>query len=282
MVRLSALMAVCLTLGILASKAPEARADERLAGIACRSVHLQFPGPDGVAFVNELTIDATSEGTYFCACGFNQGYFGLQELASGKKVVIFSIWDPGEQDDPNSVVDERRVKLVSRDDKVRVGRFGNEGTGGQSFLDYDWKPGATYRFLVTAKLEGERSAFAAYFCPPEASSWRHLATFSTIASGKRLANYYAFVEDFRRNRISATHQRKARFGNGWVQGEDGRWVALTRARFTADKNPAENIDAGVEGDRFFLMTGGATKNAHVHLRQDIDRPPGGMPELPRQ
>ena len=254
--------------------------DERLAGIACRSVHLQFPAPEGVAFVNELTIDTSSEGTYFCACGFNQGYFGLQELANGKKVVIFSIWDPGKQDDPNSVAEERRVKLVSKDDAVRVGRFGNEGTGGQSFLDYDWKPGATYRFLVTAKLEGERTAFAAYFYPPEATSWRHLATFSTIAGGKRLGGYYAFVEDFRRNRISATRQRKARFGNGWVQEKDGRWVALTRARFTADKNPAENIDAGVAGDRFFLMTGGTTENTHVRLGQDVDRPPAGIPKLP--
>jgi len=272
------------TLVLLASACvvPVSRADERLAGVACRSVHLQYPAQEGVAFYNEVTIDRSSEGTYFCACGFNQGYFGLQELRDGKKVVIFSVWEPGRQDDPNSVAEDRRVKLVARDEQVRIGRFGNEGTGGQSFLDYEWKPGVAYRFLVTANVEGDRTAFAAYFLPPEAEAgaWRHLVTFSTIAGGKQLGGYYSFIEDFRRNRVSATRERRASFGNGWVRGTDGRWVALTRARFTADSNPALNIDAGLDGDHFFLMTGGGTTNAHVTLGQTIDRPPGGIPALP--
>ena len=33
-----------------------------------------------------------------------------------------------------------------------------------------------------------------------------------------------------------------------------------------------NIDAGVDGDRFFLATGGETINAHAKLLQFIDRP----------
>jgi hypothetical protein len=257
------------------------RADERLAGIACRSVHLRYPAPAGDAFANEVTVDRSSDGTYFCVCGFNQGYFGLQELAGGKKVLIFSVWDPGEQDDPNAVAETRRVKLVAKDEQVRVGRFGNEGTGGQSFLDYDWKAGEPYRFLVTARTEGERTAFAAYFAPPEAKAWRHLATFSTITGGKPLGGYYSFVEDFRRDRVSATRERRARFGNGWVRGTDGHWVALTRARFTADGNPALNIDAGPRGDSFFLATGGAVKNEGTPLGQSMDRLPGGLLPLPR-
>ena len=31
-----------------------ARADERLEGIACRSVHLAYPGPEATAFANEI------------------------------------------------------------------------------------------------------------------------------------------------------------------------------------------------------------------------------------
>jgi len=270
------------TIVILGSAWPGAtgRADERLAGIACRSVHLKYAGPEGTAFANEVVVDRSAAGTYFCVCGFNQGYFGLQELGNGKKVIIFSVWEPGAQDDPDSVKEERRVKLVSKDDQVRVGRFGNEGTGGQSFLDYDWKDGRTYRFLVTAKVEGERTAFSAYFCPPESPNWRHLATFSTLAQRKPLGGYYSFVEDFRRDRVSATRERRARFGNGWVRGTDGRWVGLTRARFTADSNPARNIDAGADGDHFFLATGGEVKNAGTPLGQSIDRPPAGLPALP--
>lgn len=270
----------CAAVALILVSALTARADERLAGIACRSVHLQFPAPAGDAFANEVIVDQSSEGTYFCVCGFTQGYFGLQELADGKKVLIVSVWDPGNQNDPNAVAKDQRVKLVAKDEHVRIGRFGDEGTGGQSFLDFDWKVGEAYRFLVTARVDGPRTAFAAYFAPPDAKAWRHLVTFSTLTGGKPLGGYYAFVEDFRRNRVSATRERRARFGNGWVRGTDGRWTALTRARFTADRNPAVNIDAGVRGDRFFLATGGSVKNEGTPLGREIDRSPAGVPPLP--
>ena len=254
--------------------------DEKLAGIACRSVHLAYAGPAASAFVTEVTVEQSAPGTYFCACGFNQGYFGIQELDRGRKVVIFSIWDPGKQDDPKSVAEERRVKLVSRGEGVRVGRFGNEGTGGQSFLDLDWKVGETYQFLVTARLVGDRTEFAGSIRTPGDKSWRPIATFSTLAGGKLLGGYYSFVEDFRRDKVSATKERRARYGDGWIRTVDGRWVALTRARFTADDNPAKNIDAGSESGRFFLATGGEVENKHVPLGGEFDSQPASIPALP--
>jgi hypothetical protein len=257
-----------------------ATADEKLAGIACRSVHLQFEAPAGSAFMNEVTVERSAPGTYFCVCGFDQGYFGIQELGNGKKVVIFSVWDPGSQNDPNAVDPERRVKLIAKDDKVRIGRFGNEGTGGQSFLDLDWKAGETYRFLVTAKLDGDRTVYSAAIAAPGATTWRSLATFSTLAKHKRLGGYYSFIEDFQRDKVSATRERSAEFGEGWVQTPDGRWHALTHARFTADNNPAKSIDAGVKDGRFFLATGGKVENTHLPLGQAIDLRPSRFPELP--
>ncbi len=254
-------------------------ADERLQGIACRSVHLQFPAPEGLAFYNEVTVDQSAPGTYFCVCGFNKGYYGIQQLANDKKVIIFSVWDPGKQNDPNAVKAEDRVKLLYHDPAVRIGRFGNEGTGGQSFLDLDWQCGQTYRFLVTAKIDGQRTAYTASFFDPQKKQWRRLVTFSTLSGGKPLGGYYSFVEDFRRNRISATKVRSARFGRGWVKTVEGQWVALTQARFTADSNPVTNIDAGVRGDCFFLATGGATRNDNTPLGKRMNRPPGGL-ELP--
>ncbi len=258
-------------------------ADERLAGIACRSVHLGYPAPDGVAFYNEMSVDESADGTYFMACGFQMGYFGIQQLGNGKKLAIFSVWDPGNQNDPKSVADEQRVNLIHKDDDVRVGRFGNEGTGGQSFYDFDWKSGETYRFLVTAKVDpesaGKRTEYAGHLYLPEKKAWKHLVTFSTLAGGRTLKGYYSFVEDFKRDRKSTTFARKAHFGNGWVKNAEGQWIALTRARFTADANPAINIDAGADGERFFLATGGETKNEHVKLKDLIDRVPTGL-ELP--
>ena len=59
--------------------ATSANADKRLKGIACRSVHLGYSAPEGIAFYNEMTVDDSAEGTYFMACGFRMGYFGIQE-----------------------------------------------------------------------------------------------------------------------------------------------------------------------------------------------------------
>ncbi|MCH2183498.1 MAG: DUF3472 domain-containing protein [Mariniblastus sp.] len=238
---------------------------------ACRSVHLwhstkQGRQPESNAFYNEATVTQSAAGTYFMACGFDKGYFGIQELAGGKKVVLFSVWEPGAGDDPNATPAERRVKLVRAGEGVRVKRFGGEGTGGQSFYDYDWQVGQAYRFAVFAKPDGERTQFAGYFYIPEENRWQPMATFSTLTGGHLLRGLYSFVEDFRRNGKSATESRRALFGNGWTR-VDQQWLPLTRTRFTADQTPSLNIDSGVDDDRFFLATGGDVQNDHTGLNQ---------------
>jgi hypothetical protein len=104
---------------------------------AARSVHLRYQGPPAVAFYNELTVNESVSGSYFMACGFRQGYFGIQERSPGQdRVVIFSVWDPGAQNDPGGVPAAQRVETLYRADDVLVRRFGGEGTGGQSFFTY--------------------------------------------------------------------------------------------------------------------------------------------------
>lgn len=244
-------------------------ADEKLKGIACRSVHLGYSAPESVAFCLDIKVDDSADGSYFMVCGWDSGYFGLQELADGKKVVLFSVWDPHDQDDPNTVPEEKRVRTLHKDEKVRVGRFGGEGTGGQSFFDYDWKKGETYRLMVRAKTAGDRSEYSGYFFVPEKQEWKHLVTFSTPNGGKLLRGLYSFVEDFRRNRVSTTKTRKAHYFNGWVQVESGAWQPITTARFTADANPVLNIDAGIDNNRFFLATGGKITNQSVKLGESM-------------
>jgi hypothetical protein len=265
-------------LGVSAS----VHADEKLFGVACRSVHLAYKAPQGTEFINSVVVEQSAPGTYFCVCGFNKGYFGIQELGNGKKLVIFSVWDPGQQNDPRNVDEDRRVKLISKDAKTRVGRFGNEGTGGQSFYDLDWKNGEVYSFAVKAKVAGERTEYSAFFKRPDDKEWTHMATFSTIAQGKALSGYYAFVEDFKRDRVSATKIRKASYHDGWVKTLDGSWQPLTEARFTGDGNPATNIDSGVRENQFFLATGGATRNVGTKLndwnkRDETRKNPTSMP-----
>ena len=249
-------------------------ADEKLAGVACRSVHLSYPAPVGSAFTVELSVTQSAPGTYFMACGWDKGYFGLQELGNGKKVLIFSVWD-SVSDNPKDAKPEDRVKVLHQGDKVRVKRFGGEGSGGQSFLDFDWQPDTPYRFLVKAKPDGTRTEYAGYFKPAATAEWTHLITFSTVTGGKSLSGYYSFVEDFRRDKVSATQARRATYGDAWVKPLTGAWQPLTKARFTADANPALSIDAGRVGDRYYLATGGATANAGTKLKATIELPESG-------
>lgn len=256
-------------------------ADEKLEGIACRSVHLSYPAKKGQTFRNEVTVRESAPGTFFMVCGWDQGYFGLQELANGKKLILFSVWDSN-QNDPDAVEGTQRTRVLLKSEAVRIGRFGGEGTGGQAFLDYDWKTGVTYQFQVLGKVNGDRTEYAGSFIDPETKMSKHIVTFSTVTGGKPLSGYYSFIEDFKRDRVSTTKVRRAEFGNGWVRPVDEfQWQPLIHARFTADDNPVTNINAGVTEGRFFLATGGDTKNTDTKLNEKLQLPKDPNRTTPR-
>ncbi|MCY2945625.1 MAG: DUF3472 domain-containing protein [Planctomycetota bacterium] len=257
-------------------------ADESLKDKACRSVHLAYPGKDTIAFFNEVTVQKSAPGTYFCAIGWNKGYFGIQELANKKHIALFSVWDDDKQDDPKAVPDEQRVKLLHKGESVRIGRFGGEGTGGQSFLDLNWQLGKTYGFLVTAKPNGARTEYHGWVKDPDQPNWFHMVGFSTITGGKTMTGFYSFIEDFKRDGASAKITRQASYGNAWLLGSEANaeWAPVTKARFTADANPALTIDAFLLNNRFVLATGGTITNKNTPLRQSLpDAKPGSPPKI---
>jgi hypothetical protein len=245
---------------------------------AARSVHLGWAAPEGTLFYLEMTVEQSTAGSYFMACGWNTGYFGIQELADGRKVALFSVWDPTVGDDPGAVKSEDRVEVLHADESARIRRFGGEGTGGQCMLNFPWKIGETHRFLLEAAVDGDKTAYAGYLYFPDAGQWKHLVTFRTRTGGQPLKGYYSFVEDFRRDGKSVEDVRRARFANGWVRTVRGEWLALTRARFTAsgaEWESKENINAGVGGSSFFLVTGGATRQEQA-LRTFLNVTPPGL------
>ncbi len=257
-------------------------ADESLKDKACRSVHLAYPGKDAIAFYNEVTVQKAASGTYFCAIGWNKGYFGIQELGNKRHLALFSVWDDDKQNDPKAVPDGQRVKLLHKGEGVRIGRFGGEGTGGQSFHNLDWQLDKTYGFLVTAKPNGVRTEYHGWVKDPDESDWFHMVGFSTITGGKTMSGFYSFVEDFKRDGASAKITRQASFGNGWLLGSEANavWVPVTKARFTADANPALTIDASLLDNRFVLATGGMITNKNTPLRQSLpDSKPGIPPKI---
>jgi hypothetical protein len=229
---------------------------------AARSVHWTWPAPDAEIFYNSMVIDESVPGSYFMACGWNTGYFGIQELADRKKVIIFSVWDPTKGDDPNAVDSAERVECLYNDPAMRIRRFGGEGTGGQCMGDFDWKIGETNRFLIRAVPDGTRTAYSGFIYDSAKKDWRKLVTFRTRTGGLPLKGLYSFVEDFRRDHKSAEEIRKARFTDGWVKTVKSEWIALNRARFTASNaewEARDSINADLEQNWFFLQTGGVTR-----------------------
>ncbi|QQL45926.1 DUF3472 domain-containing protein [Sulfuriroseicoccus oceanibius] len=277
-----------LALGALALAASvvtsSAISPEELVKRQCRSIHLGYQAPPGEWAMVDVTATKSAPGTYFCAMGFNKGYFGMQELHNGKKVIIFSVWDS--KSDPRAHIraddtpEEDRVGVIEIGEGVRPDRFGGEGTGSKSFFAYDWKIDEPVRFAVHAKPEGKFTTFSGYFFDSKRKVWQLMAKFRT-EHGEPLGGYYSFIEDFRRNYESAKISRTANFTNGWVKSTDGKWVPMVEARFTGDSTPSTNIDAGPIEDGFFLATGGDTEPKTTKLWDVMKRnaPKAEAPEL---
>jgi hypothetical protein len=246
---------------------------------AARSVHWGWAAPDATLFYHELIVDQSTPGSYFMACGWNTGYFGIQELGNGKKIVLFSVWDPAKGDDPNAVTPEQRVELLHQDEGVRIKRFGGEGTGGQCLMDFDWAIGQTNKFLVRATQADGKTAYEGHLWLPAEQKWKHLVTFRTHTDGKPFNGFYSFIEDFRRDTKSVHETRTARFGNGWVKSVNGDWVSLQRARFTASNSEWEskdNINGELVDGWFRLQTGGDIKET-TPLRSWVEAVPVELP-----
>jgi hypothetical protein len=258
-----------------ANAAEKARKDAELVKRQCRSIHLGYQTPKAKAAYLEVVPEKSAPGTYFCALGFDMGYFGIQELGDGKKIAIFSVWEPGDPFDfkahPDQIPEDKRVGMLEKGEGVIAGRFGGEGTGGQSKLPFDWEAGMPTKFFVQAKPVGGFTEFTAHIFDPFQNKWQLMATFRTHSKGIPLQGLYSFVEDFRRNYESAKIVHRASYGNGWLLDLEGKWQPMLNARFTGDVTPSTNIDAGPIPGGFFLQTGGDTENKTTKLWQVITR-----------
>lgn len=244
---------------------------------AARSVHLGFSGALGDTFYNECVVEKSTDGSYFMVCGWDTGYFGIQQLRGARKVAIFSVWDPTTGDDPNAVKSEDRVEVLFQSPDARIKRFGGEGTGGQCMIDFDWKIGQTNRFVIRAETQTNdvrKTAYTAYLQAHGTTNWKKLAAFRIRTKHESLRGLYSFVEDFRRDTKSVMDLRRARFGNAWVRTATTPWQPLTKARFTASNaewEAKENIDAGIADEWFYLATGGDIRPTR-ELRSTLELP----------
>lgn len=246
-------------------------ADEETAKRQCRSVHLHhgdFP-KDSSAIYAEMTAIKSAPGTYFCASNFNDGYIGFQELGNGHKWVIFSIWDPvAKGDNPHDIPENERAKLIQTGENVKAKRFGGEGTGGQSFKDYDWSIDETMKFLVVKKPDGDQfKQIAGYFFNNKSKQWELISCWRTERKPDELSYSVSFVEDFARNYTSAKQQRRAAAGPVYALDKEGNWVETRKATFTGDPTPSEAVTSQYlsKYKTYSLETGGESKMGDFKL-----------------
>ena len=227
------------------------------------SVHLMYPVPKDAEiamFYNEVTAVEDPVATYYMACGFSRGYFGMQVNSATERRIIFSVWDAGNGEnakDRSNVKADDQTQLLGKGEGVEASVFGNEGTGGHSHLVYNWKTGEAQKFVVTAKADGTHTIYSGYWFHPEKKAWMLIASFRAPKDGKLLRGLYSFSENF--GGSNGHLQRKALYGPQWIADTKGQWTELLEAKFSHDgTGKAARLDRfmGVESGKFFLSQGG--------------------------
>ncbi|WP_206036238.1 DUF3472 domain-containing protein [Crateriforma spongiae] len=253
------------------------------------SVHLAYRIPRNVDLkyaYSEITVPVGQDpiGSYFMTNGFGEGYFGIQVNSESERRVLFSVWSPFRTDDPSEIPKEDRVVTLSKGTGVIARDFGNEGSGGQSFLRYEWKAGRTYQFLTEVMPDGSgNTRYTSWFGDKDTKEWKLIASFQRPKTDKHLSGFHSFLENF--SPALGHVQRSAQYGNQWVCDTQGNWHEVTAAKFTGDNTARgrHRLDfaGGSDGEVFYLKNGGFFSDAveldqrfqrqsTAHLQPDID------------
>jgi hypothetical protein len=238
------------------------------------SVHLNYELPAGADieyFYNELTVPVGQDpvGSYFMANGFGEGYFGMQVNGPSERRVLFSVWSPYHTDRPGDIPESDRIVLLAKGEGVHTGEFGNEGSGGQSYLKTSWVAGRTYRFLLKGSPDGKGcTVYTAWFGDPEVGNWRLIASFKRPKTDHYLTRLHSFLENFEDE--NGYLGRKCLYTNTWCLDKNNQWFPLTKARFTGDdiakRGYRLDYAGGTEGDGFYLQNGGFFNNFGCKLQ----------------
>jgi len=225
------------------------------------SVHIRYAVPKDTDIeyaYSEIKVAQGDDpiGSYFMANGFGEGYFGIQVNSEKERRVLFSVWSPFPTDDPKAIPVDQRIELLKKGPEVRVGEFGNEGSGGQSYLVYPWQAGTTYRFVTRVQPQADgTTVYTSWFGDKSKNEWRLIASFRRPKTKTHLTGFHSFLENFVPTTGHLT--RVGQHGNIWVCDTNGSWHECLVARFS--------VDATGNGGHRLDFTGGAVEN-HFYLK----------------
>lgn len=251
------------------------------------SVHMGYKLPEGDTewFYNEVTVPEEGETmhSYYMGAGFGEGYFGMQFNSPTERRVLFSVWSPFDTQDPKDIPDDQKIRLLRRGKDVHIGEFGNEGSGGQSYLKYPWKAGEAYKFLMQVRPDGKgNTTYTAYFYATDEKEWKLIASFLRPMTDTWYKHAHSFLENF--NPDQGYLSRKVLFGNQWARSKEGKWTRLTDATFTHDATGRAQVrldyQGGETGDNRFYLKMGGFFNESVPMGTNFHcEPTGEAPEI---
>lgn len=263
------------------------------------SVHLYSWGstdpnaPKGDAYdwcFMEIMLPEKSDiiGTYAMALGVLNGYMGIQmngyaNDGSPRHDVLFSMWDDGSTDEDPNLPEYMRASAVDWDPLTITNRFGNEGTGVQTYRKGPyWTPGKYVQFITncrpettsyTTEVNGKPTVHtqhnmlvSAWFNALDGKGWQYMATVRKRNSSTYFDSWYSFLENY--NASTGQANRIAYYRNGYMRARsNGKWYNRNSVGFghtDGGDNTGARTDYGQgatdnPADRtFFMQTGGYT------------------------
>ena len=263
------------------------------------SVHLYSWGstdpnaPKGDAYdwcFMEIMLPQESDiiGTYAMALGVLNGYMGIQmngyaNDGSPRHDVLFSMWDDGSTDEDPNLPEYMRAGAVDWDPLTTTNRFGNEGTGVQTYRKGTyWTPGTYVQFITncrpettsyTTEVNGKPTVHtqhnmlvSAWFNALDGKGWQYMATVRKRNSTTYFDAWYSFLENY--NASTGQANRIAYYRNGYMRARsNGKWYYRNSVGFghtDGGDNTGARTDYGQgttdnPADRtFFMQTGGYT------------------------
>ena len=166
---------------------------------------------------------------------------------------------------------------------MHIGEFGNEGSGGQSYLKYPWKAGNTYKFLMQIRPDGKgNTTYTAYFYATDEKEWKLIASFLRPNTNTWYKRPHSFLENF--SPEQGYLSREVFFGNQWARSKEGKWSRLTDATFTHDATASAQVRLDYQGgntkdNRFYLKMGGFFNKSVPMGTKFYCKPTGKEPEI---
>lgn len=249
------------------------------------SVHFGYtlPEEDVEWFYNEVTVPEGKDipNTYYMLTGFAEGYMGIQTHSDKPNNVIFSVWSPFETDNPGEIPEEQKIQTLRKGENVIARDFGGEGSGGQSFLSYAWKPGCTYKTLVHVRPTGSgQTDYTGYFCD-ETGKWHLVASFRRPQTDTWYKRAHSFLECFEPE--TSINTREVHFKNQWACTTSGEWKEVTQARFTCDNTgkigARADMYGALEGSDFVLRNCGFFNDFTDYGTVFTRQPEGNKPSI---